>query len=398
MGENKWLSLQDKVCLMTEASSFDVSESDLFYDLSGGGASRKTLPAPNKVPKVFMTNHCAFNCQYCGCRCSNEEKRNYVMAPKELAELAVKGARNNAHGIFLTSAVYRNPDYTQELINETLREIRNVQGYRGYLHAKVMPGADSRLIYQAGLLADRLSVNIELPKSEGYKTIAKQKNRENILGPMGDISRLIQENKGNRFAKSQVTQMMVGTMGEDDRTIIRLSEAMYRKYKLKRVYYTNFSPVQITDVLPDVRTPTWRRNRIYQADRLMALYGMSAEELAPEDAPFLEQELDPKTGWALRHPELFPVEVNTASRETLLRVPGIGTAGADKILAARRFGRVKPEHLIKMRISLKHSVYFLLFSGKFYGGFPPDSVHLRGLLRTTPVRPEQLVIQAMPST
>ncbi|MCL2702182.1 MAG: biotin synthase [Defluviitaleaceae bacterium] len=384
------MHLQDKVWLMVNSARFDVSEEDVFFEsnLSGGGCAK--LPPPNKVPKVFMTNECAFNCQYCTCRRSNEERRNFVLPPKELADIAVKGAAANAAGIFLTSAVYKSPDYTQELINRTLLEIRGSHGYKGYLHAKIMPGVDERLIYEAGLLADRLSVNIELPHSSGYQTIARQKSRENILRPMGAISRMIRDLNGTQFARSQITQLMVGTMDEDDRTIITLSEAMYKKYGLKRVYYSAFWPVQATSALPENNTPIWRRNRLYQADRLLALYGMTAEELAPGNTPFLEHDIDPKTAWALRNLQLFPIEINKADYEMLLRVPGIGVTGAKRIIQARRYGRVTPEILKKMRVSLKNSRYFLTFSGKYYASPAPGNEMLRARLSSVAVRPEQL--------
>jgi predicted DNA-binding helix-hairpin-helix protein len=183
-------------------------------------------------------------------------------------------------------------------------------------------------------------------------------------------------------------------MGEDDRTIIRLSEAMYKKYGLRRVYYSAFFPVQETDVLPSESAPIWRRNRLYQADRLIAAYGMTTEELAPEGASFLERDVDPKTAFALRHMEFFPVEVNTAAYEALLRVPGIGLTGASRIMEARRLGRVTPEDFKRMRISLKHSVYFITFNGKYYGkyfgGLDQDSFYLRQRLASSAVRPEQL--------
>jgi predicted DNA-binding helix-hairpin-helix protein len=258
-----------------------------------------------------------------------------------------------------------------------------------------MPGVDERLIYEAGLYADRLSVNIELPHSSGYKTIAGQKTKENILRPMGVISNMIKQFGTGRlkFAKSQITQMMVGTMDEDDRTIMTLSEAMYKKYNLKRVYYSPFAPVQESPVLPDKRTPHWRKNRLYQADRLIALYGMTAEELTPDSAPFLEQDIDPKAAWALRNIEKFPIEVNRAGYEELLRVPGIGTTGAQRIVNARKHTKLRPEHLRKMRVSLKHGYYFLTFDGKYYGSVKPDSAVLRARLHSTPEMPRQLSLE-----
>jgi predicted DNA-binding helix-hairpin-helix protein len=236
-------------------------------------------------------------------------------------------------------------------------------------------------------------VNIELPHSSGYKTIARQKTKENILRPMGFISSLIKEFGGRNFAKSQITQMMVGTMGEDDRTIMTLSDAMYKKYGLKRVYYSSYFPVQETNVLPQNRTPHWRRNRLYQADRLVALYGMSPDELVPENTPFLSQDIDPKAAWALRNLGMFPIEVNTADYEMLLRVPGIGITGAKRIVAARKICALTPEHLRKMRVSLKYGIYFMTFKGRYYGGISPDSEWLRTKLVSAPIKPQQLELK-----
>ena len=380
------MDLQKKVELMTTAAFFDVSEEDMFFE----EACRDVKNTPGKVPKVFMSNDCAFNCQYCACRRSNENKRPFTLTPAELADIAVKGARTSGCGIFLTSAVYRNADYTQELINRTIQEIRTAHGYNGYIHAKIMPGADMRLIYQAGRLANRLSVNIEIPHSSGYAGIASQKSRANILGPMAAIHGMINEYRSAPFARSQITQLMIGAMGEDDRTIMSLSQAIYKKYNLSRVYYSAFTPVQETNLLPTEKTPLWRRNRVYQADRLLANYNMTADELLPKDSPYLECELDPKTAYALRNLDRYPVEINSADQDTLLRTPGIGPAGAAKIIAARKHTSLEPEHLRKMRLSTKTSIHFLTFNGKYYGLRAYDPVILRLRLKTTPVRPVQL--------
>ena len=206
------------------------------------GDIRAKAPPP-KVPKVFLSNQCTFNCAYCGCRASNGEKTRYCVQPREMARIAVGEADRNRRGVFLTSAIYKNADYTEELIVETLRIMREELRYPGYIHAKVMPGTDPLLIEKAGRYADRLSVNIEVAKSEGYAKIAKQKTRDNILSPMAAISRLIWANREEKspfkpaFATSQTTQLMAGSTDEDDRTILTLSSALYRKYRLGRVYY-----------------------------------------------------------------------------------------------------------------------------------------------------------------
>jgi predicted DNA-binding helix-hairpin-helix protein len=263
-----------------EAESHSRFESGDGSDVAEAIAGIRAPSPPPKVPKIFLSNACVNDCQYCCMRSSREGGRKYVHEPAELARLALAAAKDGGHGIFISSAVWRSSDQTEERIVETLRVLREELHYPGYVHAKVMPGADPKLIEAAGWLADRLSVNIELPRSEGYAAIARQKTRDNILGPMNDIADRVagyrgrSGRNGRRFAKSgQTTQIMVGAMREDDRTQIVLAEAMYRRYGLRRVYYAGFGPVQECDCLPSERTPAWRTRRLYQADRLLALYG-----------------------------------------------------------------------------------------------------------------------------
>lgn len=257
-----------------------------------------------------------------------------------------------------------------------------------------MPGADPALITATGRYADRLSVNIEVAKSDTYARIAKQKSKETILAPMGEIARQIREaSRGSKgctaFASSQTTQLMAGAAGEDDRQILILSSALYRKYRLKRVYYTPFTyryPSRGYEDLPAVQTPYWRVARLYQADRLTQLYRFAPEELAPADAPFLESDIDPKTAWALRHLDLFPVELNTADYDTLLRIPGIGTTYAARILTARRYAPLSFDTLRQMKVSMKRARYFVTCGGRFLGG-EIDPIALR-LLFSNPVQLE----------
>jgi len=347
------------------------------YDASARSAPTCGAPSASvfntsSVPKVFLSNDCSFNCAYCGCRRSFEEKERYRSTPRELADLAYAQIGKGSPGIFVTSAVLKTPDYTEELIIETLRILRQDINYKGYLHAKIMPGTDPLLIRKAGMYANRLSVNIEVAKNEGYSLVARNKNKENILGPMGDISDFIREARYDRrpFATSQTTQLMAGSLGEDDKTILQLSGALYKKYNLSRVYYTAFSyryRAKGYDDLPMRSTPPWRMHRLYQADRLMQLYGYTVEDVAPGREAFLEQNYDPKAAWALRNMHLFPVEINKSERETLLRVPGIGLTGVERILEARRYGSLTFETLKSIGISLKRSKHFITCGGKFYG-------------------------------
>ncbi|OJU11099.1 MAG: hypothetical protein BGN88_14525 [Clostridiales bacterium 43-6] len=374
------LTVEDKILRMKDDAQYEIAmdrEIDSFctVDLSMLSGIR-AKPGPPTVPKVFVSNDCIFNCAYCGCR-SSHDKQRYCSTPAELAKIALLEAKKNTHGVFITSAIYKNADYTQEMILKTLKIIRETYLYSGYLHAKVMPGADPLLIEQTGRYANRMSVNIEVAKSEGYDKIAKQKNRTNILTPMGQISDCIKNARQYRgkYAVSQTTQLMAGSTGEDDRTIMNLSRALYRKYDLKRVYYTAFQYKHEAKgySMPLVSTPKWRVRRLYQADRLLELYGFTPDEITPADDPFLSPELDPKASYALRNLHLFPVEVNKADYEMLLRVPGIGTTYAQKIMEARKYCVITHSVLKQMGVSLKRCVYFITCNGTYNGGTAFDN-------------------------
>lgn len=388
-----------RVAMMQEDARYDVADNDeaCLPDLSFLRQSVRARPGPPTASKLFVSNNCSFNCAYCACRSGSDCRQRYTWEPRQLAGLAVRTAGDSARGVFITSSVFRSADYTQELILHTLRCMREELGYRGYIHAKVMPGADPGLIEQTGRYADRLSVNIEVASSAGYARIARDKNRENILGPMGRISALIRRAREERrpgFAISQTTQLMAGSTGEDDRTILILSQALYAKYRLKRVYYTAFQyrqPAAGYDDLPPVSTPRWRMRRLYQADRLLQLYGFDAGEVLPEDAPNLEEDLDPKAAWALRHPERFPVEVGRASREELLRVPGIGPVYAARIEKARKYCTVTHEVLRALGVSLRRSGPFVTCAGRYQGKGLDSPGALRALLADPKELPEELL-------
>ncbi len=383
--QSKTLSLTDKIYMMQEDAKFDVADAKISYGDSC--SDDENIPDPtllqvttkgiaHTVPKVFMSNQCSFNCAYCGCRASMESASRYCNSPRELAEISVQEAKSNGYGVFLTSAIYRNANYTQELIIEALKIMRKELYYNGYIHAKVMPGADPALIEQTGRLANRLSVNIEVAKNEGYERVAKQKNKQNILLPMQQISTMIKNEKQlyskyNSFATSQTTQLMAGSTGESDRTIMLLSKALYKKYSLKRVYYTAFqykNPAKGYD-LPLTTTPIWRVRRLYQADRLMQLYGFSPDEITPDEVPDFKEDMDPKIAWAIRNIHLFPIEVNTADYDQLLRIPGIGITYARRIIQARIYRTITHSILQKIGVSLKRSNYFITCNGVYEGGF-----------------------------
>ncbi|MCL2604040.1 MAG: helix-hairpin-helix domain-containing protein [Defluviitaleaceae bacterium] len=384
------LSREEKLALMREDSAYDVADDDAscIPDFSAIRREIKAKPTPPKVPKTFLSNDCVFNCAYCGCRAGNEQRNRYANTPAELAQICVEEAVRNKHGVFISSGIFKNADYTTELIIETLKRIRNEHMYKGYVHAKIMPGTDMGLIRLAGLYANRLSVNIEVAKEEGYRRVAKQKTRSNILTPMRHISELIsaahvKSRYSPRFATSQTTQMMAGSTNESDYEILRLSKAMYNKYRLARVYYTAFGVRErvkgYSDLAP-VRTPVWRMKRLYQADRLMQLYGFTPEEIAPEAEANLIHDLDPKAAWALRNIHLYPIEVNKADYEELIRIPGIGTTYAARIIKARKYCKITHEALRALGVSLKRSRHFLTANGKYHGEKCESLDIYRGLL------------------
>jgi len=393
------LTTEEKLAQMQQDARYDVTDNDTacIPDLSFIKDQIKGKSTPPKVPKTFLSNDCIFNCAYCGCRSSLDFHR-YTNDPKELAQISVEAALNNGHGVFISSGIHKNPDYTEELIIETIKSIRIDHGYKGYVHAKIMPGTSPELIWQAGLYANRIDVNIEVAKNEGYKQIAKNKNRKNILTPMGLITRFIRTSAEERklyhhaptFATSQTTQLMPGSTGETDFEILRLADAMYKKYDLARVYY---SPFQYTHEakgypgLPSISTPVWRMKRLYQADRLMQLYGFTPDELAPESETFLSPELDPKAAWALRNMHLYPIEVNTADYEQLLRIPGIGTTYAARIIKARKYCKVTHDVLRALGVSLKRSIHFMTCNGRYLGE-QKDTLDIYRQLLITPMGAE----------
>ena len=325
--------------------------------------------------KVLMTNRCVYDCKYCVNRCSNDTPRA-MFTPEELADLTIQFYRRNyIEGLFLSSGVLRSPDYTTELMIRALSILRNEYRFNGYIHAKAIPGTSPELVEQLGMLADRLSVNIELPSEASLRTLAPNKTRAAVLRPMRFISERGQENRRElikyrhapRFAPAgQSTQMIVGATKESDRRILTLTQSLYDTYRLKRVFYSAYVPVVENTLLPslDTKPPLLREHRLYQADWLLRFYGFRADELLDENQPDFDPLLDPKCCWALRHPSFFPVEVNHADYEALLRVPGIGVVSAKRILVARRCGALREEDLKKLGVVMKRAQYFLTCSGR----------------------------------
>ena len=329
--------------------------------------------------KVLMTNSCVYDCRYCVNRRSNDTRRA-AFTPKELAELTIQFYRRNyIEGLFLSSGVLRSPDYTTEQIIESLRILREDYGFNGYIHAKAIPGTSPELVYRLGLLADRLSVNIELPSEQGLRSLAPDKSRSAILRPMGLIrdqahqskSELTKYKHAPAFAPAgQSTQLIVGATQDTDRHILHLTESLYAKYRLKRVFYSAYVPIVESSLLPslDTKPPLLREHRLYQADWLLRFYGFRAEELLDEQHPDFNPRIDPKCFWAICHPEQFPVEIMRAEYETLLRVPGIGPVSARRIVSARRVSHLRYEDLSRLGVVLKRAQFFITCGGRMRSG------------------------------
>lgn len=412
------MTLAEKLTILTDAAKYDVACTSSGGDRRGGRLG-KTIAAGCchsfsadgrciSLLKLLLTNVCVYDCQYCVNRTSNDLPRA-MFTPRELADLTIDFYRRNyIEGLFLSSAVVRSPDYTTELMIRTLTLLREDYGFSGYIHAKAIPGADPLLTARLGRLADRLSVNIELPSSKSLALLAPDKKTDAIFQPMAQIKQEILQSKAERqkfrhapaFAPAgQSTQMIIGATPESDRHILTLTQALYDKYKLKRVFYSAYMPVSDSALLParrDFKPPLLREHRLYQADWLLRFYHFRAEELLDEAHPNFNPLVDPKCSWALSHPEFFPVEVNRADYEALLRVPGIGVTSARRILVARRCAPLTFAGLKKLGVVLKRAQYFLTCGGKYLEGLrvSPDGVLRHLVAQERPMlaqgAPEQL--------
>ena len=393
------MDILKKLKILSDAAKYDVS-------CSSSGSNRKgkkgELGSTNEsgichswaddgrcisLLKILFTNYCIYDCAYCVNRASNDVPRT-AFTPDEVADLTINFyKRNYIEGLFLSSAVYKSPNYTMELLTSTVKKLREEYRFNGYIHLKAIPGADKDLIEKAGMYVDRMSVNIELPSDEGLKLLAPQKNKNAIIKPMSfintRINQALEERQKFKHSQSfvpagQTTQLIVGATQDSDLKILRLSEALYKGFKLKRVYYSAFIPVSNHPNLPALTSPPLlRENRLYQADWLLRFYGYSADEILSDEKPNFDLALDPKCDWALRNIELFPVEVNKADYYLLLRVPGIGVRSAKRIIAARKFGALSYEDLKKLGVVLKRAKYFITCSGKHYGIKNMDSSEIR---------------------
>lgn len=399
-------TLYEKLTILSDAAKYDVACTSSGTDRKGTGKGIGNCIAPGichsfsadgrciSLLKILFTNDCAFDCKYCINRISNDVERA-TFTPDEICTLTMEFYRRNyIEGLFLSSGVLRTPAYTMELLYQTLYKLRTEYHFEGYIHVKVIPGAPQELIRQTGYLADRVSVNLELPTSESLRLLAPHKTRARILSPMRQIQLSCKENKNEvalyrsapRFVPAgQSTQMIIGATPENDFQIISVAEALYRKFELKRVFYSAFVQVNEDPLLPVLPggPPLLREHRLYQADWLLRYYGFEAGELLSERHPNFNVFLDPKCDWALSHLAYFPVEVNRADYQTLLRVPGIGPRSAQRIVRARRMGRMDFASLKKVGVVLKRAVYFITCDGRqMYPLKLDEDFILRNLLNT----------------
>lgn len=454
------LSIEEKLTILSDAAKYDVACTSSGVQRSGKKGMLGNSCAAGvchafaadgrciSLLKILMTNHCIYDCKYCKSRKSNDIPRA-TFTPDEICQLTIDFyKRNYIEGLFLSSGILKNPNYTMERMCQILRLLRTKYHFNGYIHVKAIPGASNELLYSAGLLADRISINMELPTQDSLKQLAPNKTMNNIIRPMNQISETIAANRlslgksarmeraginrhllhsiwgsgqqqiegadaetpqleaiGLQLADSgkslsvpaeradadirrpfasagQSTQMIIGATNETDFQLIRTTQNLYQAFDMKRVFYSGYIPLNEDAALPEPGTPVpmLREHRLYQADWLMRYYGFFAEELLSADNPFFDQQLDPKCFWALSHLEQFPVEVNTAPPEVLLRIPGIGPNGVKKILSARRYGTVNFEMLKKMRVVLKRAQFFITCNGRMLHHTPIEERFIRNQL------------------
>nr|WP_317283845.1 putative DNA modification/repair radical SAM protein [uncultured Sellimonas sp.] len=411
----KEMTLYEKLNILSDAAKYDVACTSSGTQRKGDGQGIGNCERAGichsfsadgrciSLLKILFTNECIFDCKYCINRSSNDVRRA-SFTPEEVCRLTIEFYRRNyIEGLFLSSGILKSPDYTMRLIYETLWKLRREYYFQGYIHVKAIPGASQELIQMTGFLADRMSVNLELPTAESLHRLAPHKSRKNILTPMRLVQNKREENRQElslyrnapQFVPAgQSTQMIIGATPESDFQIIQVAEALYKKFDMKRVFYSAFIHVNEDSALPartDEGPPLLREHRLYQADWLLRYYHFSASELLTEKNPNFNVFLDPKCDWALRHLEYFPVEINRADYKLLLRVPGIGYTSARRIVKARRFGNLDFSDLKKMGVVLKRAVYFVTCSGKMmYPIRMEEDYILRNLLESGERLPKEI--------
>lgn len=396
------MDINEKLRILSDAAKYDVSCSSSgsnrnskkgqLGSVSTSGICHSFTPDGRCISllKILLTNYCIYDCTYCLNRKSNDIERA-AFTVDEIVSLTINFYRRNyIEGLFLSSAIFKNANHTMEMLTNVVDKLRNSYNFRGYIHLKAIPGADESLIKKAGTLVDRMSVNLELPSNDSLKLLAPEKNKESIFTPMKSIkNNIILYNDERKKFKSaplfvpggQSTQLIVGATKESDYNILKLSENLYNKFSLKRVYYSAYVPVNTDKNLPSIKNPpTLREHRLYQGDWLLRLYGFKADELLDNKAPNFDINFDPKTNWAINNINLFPVEINKAPYETLIRIPGIGIRGAKKILSSRRISSLDFEDLKKLGVVLKRAQYFITCKGKYFGSVDIDGDKIKKVL------------------
>ena len=405
--------IDEKLRILSDAAKYDVSCSS-----SGSGRKNTNNGLGNgaisgichswsadgrcvSLLKILMTNYCIYDCKYCISRKSNDIERA-ILTPDEIVRLTINFYRRNyIEGLFLSSGVIKNADYTMEQMIAVAKKLRLEERFNGYIHMKVIPGASRELIHEMGLYVDRVSVNIELAESKALKLLAPDKKPTDISTSMGLIRKnQIQNTEEKKLFKStpsfipagQTTQMIIGAGGESDYAILSKSENLYKNFDLKRVYYSAYVPVNKSGILANAdAVPMIREHRLYQADWLLRFYDFKAGEILDEKNPFIDPLLDPKANWAVQNWHLFPMEINRASYKDLLRIPGIGVTSAKRIVKARKYSIIKYEHLKKLGVVIKRAKYFITVNGEFLG-FRKESPEL---IRNALIEKEKMAMQQM---
>ena len=407
-------SIEEKLRILSDAAKYDVS-------CSSSGSSRKNTnnglgnAAINGIChswsadgrcisllKILMTNYCIYDCKYCINRKDNDIERA-ILSPDEIVKLTINFYRRNyIEGLFLSSGIIKNADYTMELMIAVAKKLRLEEKFNGYIHMKVIPGASRQLINEIGLYVDRVSVNIEFAENTALKLLAPDKKPTDISTSMGLIRKNMIENaEDKKIFKStpsfipagQTTQMIIGASGESDYAILARSENLYKNFDLKRVYYSGYVPVNKSGILVSTEqaVPMIREHRLYQADWLLRFYDFKADEILDEKDPFVDPLLDPKTNWAIKNSHFFPIEINKASYRDLLRVPGIGVTSAKRIVMTRKYSTIRYEHLKKLGIVIKRAKYFIVVNGEFFG-FKKENPEL---LRNALMEKEKMVTEQL---
>lgn len=391
--------IREKLSILADAAKYDVSCSSSGSDRkntgkgigdTGSGICHTYTEDGRCVSllKILLTNFCIYDCAFCVSRSSNDVKRA-AFTVEEVVELTMNFYRRNyIEGLFLSSGIFKNADYTMERMLRIVKKLRLEENYNGYIHLKTIPGASEELLTEAGLYADRMSINLEMPTESGLKLLAPEKSHEEVkreLGLIRDQSQVY--NSERKLIKStpkfvpagQSTQMVVGATPETDKDIMHTADAYYKNFSLKRVYYSGYIPISHDTRMPIIGTqpPLLRENRLYQTDWLMRFYDFDVKEILDERHPNLDMEIDPKLSWALRNPHLFPIDINTADYKMIIRVPGIGIRSAQKIIAARKFGRLYIYQLRKMGISYNRAQYFIRCADSPFQLREPEPMQLR---------------------